>query len=397
MKRSIRSRIEYALIAAALIPLCILALYVYFTTQKTLTNAGLENNLRQVTLLGSDIEHTLTHVPGDLFYLRDANSMHHLGRALVINDSKAIEEYSRSIARDFLSIAKNRRIYNQIRFIAASGQELIRIEHDEAAGSSRVLQAELLQDKRQSPHFISTAKLGFGDVYISAVDLNREHNALETPLRPTIRFATPVFAVGERLIGVLILNVDANAFLSKVRSSNADGATQFILANPQGYLLENPNNTLNWGASHELNHGANLSSVLPSAANQITALTQLAHFKGDGNLISALPVYATPKRDVMLGHLISVTPKSVVLALLDDFLIAFGLFFAIAILCAVLAARKLAHSLTAPLLYLTKAAVKLSKGDIKAEIKADSGDEIEALAEAFERLRESIKLLMKLG
>lgn len=396
--RSIKSRIEYSLIAAALIPALLVAAYVYFTTRDTLETLSLDNSNSHIELLGSAMEETVKHVPGDLFYLRDSNSMHHYGRALVVNDAKAKELHGRSIARDFLSIAKNRRLYNQIRFIGADGKELIRVEHNEKEGTSRILQPELLQDKASSAHFQATTKLGFGDYYISPLDLNREEGQLQQP-RPTLRFATPVFAVGERLVGILIMNVDADVFLSMVEQANANESndTVFAFSNPQGYLAANPDPVYNWGAPADLGHGANLSKLIRTeVVDDILKVQNLKLFDTDDNYITARPVVAAADHSPM-GYLVSYAPKSQVLKLLSDFVTAFIVFLVIAAILAVVVARLLSNSLTAPLRHLTDAANRLSKGKIDTEIKIESGDEIQTLAEAFERLRESIKLLMKLG
>lgn len=396
--KSIRSRIERTLIAAALIPIALIALYVYLSTHQTLTNSGIESSNRQVELLASSVEGTLAHVPGDLFYLRDSNSMHHYGRALVINDAKAKEEYGRSIARDFLSIAKNRRIYNQIRFIGADGKELIRVEHNEKEGNSRILQSELLQDKSQSIHFNNTAKLNFGDYYISPIDLNREAGEIEKPIRPTIRFATPIFAVGERFVGEIILNVDADAFLSMIRNANDTQGLRFALSDVDGYLMENQDTALNWGSSLNLAHGGNLKQLISAnVVQQITESQNLTTLESDDKLITARPLFAATGQQQPMGYLVAFAEKSTVLKLLDHFLIAFAIFFVLAVITAVIVARVLSSTMTAPLIYLTQAADRLSKGDMNTEIQINSGDEIQSLAEAFERLRESVKLLMKLG
>ncbi len=395
--KSIKTRIERSLVIAALIPLLIVAGYVYFNTQSTLQSSGVDNMNRQIQLLSGNIESSLKHVPGDLFYLRDANSMHHFGRALVVNDQQAIEEFGRSIARDFLSIAKNRRIYNQIRFIDAKGMELIRVEHNEQEGTSRILQTELLRDKSNSIYFQETTKLNFGDYYISPIDLNREDGQLERPLRPTLRFATPIFAVGERLVGVLILNVDANTFLDRVNTANKNEGLAFALSNPSGFLLANKqDNQLNWGGLNDLNHGQTLAQLLPHAAEQVLQLSQNTLLASDDKLVTGSPVYAEAEKTHLLGYLVAYAPKSYAFKLLNDFILSFAVFFVIAFIAILAFARKLSISLTKPLIYLTQAADKLSKGEMDTEISVKSNDEIQSLAEAFERLRESVKLLMRL-
>lgn len=393
--KTIKTKVERALIAVALVPVLVLSAYVYYSTTEALKSASADNLQRQVQLLSGSASAVLRHVPGDLTYLRDSASMFQYGRALVIKDQKNLELNGRSLARDFLSLAKNRRIYNQLRFIDASGQERIRIEHNEAEGFSRVLQPEQLRDKGSSPYFRAAAEMEFGQVYISPVDLNREDGALEQPLRPTIRFATPIFAVGNRLVGVLILNVDANAFLNQITLASEKGGVQFSMVDKHGYFLATADRNQTWGSDTDLDHGTSLATVRPMLAQQLLSDTRARQIDLADDMVASVPVFADDAHRHMMGHLVAIAPKSVILRLLDSFVVALGLFVVLAVILAFAIAKTLSRSLTNPLVYLTEAADKLSKGEVDTAIAINSNDEVQRLAEAFERLRESVKILMK--
>jgi len=394
--KTIKTKVERALILVALVPVLVLAGYVYYSTTNALKSASADNLERQVQLLSGAAFGVLKHVPGDLAYLRDSASMFQYGRALVIKDQNTLDVNGRSLARDFLSLAKNRRIYNQLRFIGADGKELIRIEHNEDEGYSRVLQPEQLRDKSNSIYFREAAKLEFGQTYISPVDLNREDGELENPLRPTIRFATPIFAVGSRLVGVLILNIDATAFLKQIRDSSETDGVQFMLVDDHGYFMTHSNLELAWGSARDLNHGKSLPVEYPEMAKQILSATETTHQDLADDMVASTALYADEARKHEMGRLIAVAPKSVILKLLDNFVIALGIFVVLAVIMAFVIAKALSRSLTSPLIYLTQAADKLSKGEVDTAISISSNDEIQRLAEAFERLRESVKILMKL-
>ena len=394
--KTIKTKVERALILVALVPVLVLAGYVYYSTTNALKSASADNLERQVQLLSGAAFGVLKHVPGDLAYLRDSASMFQYGRALVIKDQNTLDVNGRSLARDFLSLAKNRRIYNQLRFIGADGKELIRIEHNEDEGYSRVLQPEQLRDKSNSIYFREAAKLEFGQTYISPVDLNREDGELENPVRPTIRFATPIFAVGSRLVGVLILNIDATAFLKQIRESSETDGVQFMLVDDHGYFMTHSNPELAWGSARDLNHGKSLPVEYPEMAKQILSATETTHQDLADDMVASTALYADEARQHEMGRLIAVAPKSVILKLLDNFVIALGVFVVLAVIMAFVIAKALSRSLTSPLIYLTQAADKLSKGEVDTAISISSNDEIQRLAEAFERLRESVKILMKL-
>nr|WP_307727072.1 HAMP domain-containing protein [Pontibacterium sinense] len=323
--------------------------------------------------------------------------MFQYGRALVIKDQKILDVNGRSLSRDFLSLAKNRRIYNQLRFVGADGNELIRIEHNEDEGFSRVLQPEQLRDKSNSLYFREAAKLEFGQVYISPIDLNREDGELEDPVRPTIRFATPVFAVGNRLVGVLILNVDASAFLNQIKAASTDNGIQFTLVDDHGYYLANSDTGLEWGSARDLNHGKSMSTERPMLSREVLAADGIVQIDLSDDLVATSPLFADESNQHQMGRLVAIAPKSVVLKLLDSFVIALAVFVVLAVVMAFVIAKMLSSSLTNPLIYLTQAADRLSKGEVDTAITIHSNDEVQRLAEAFERLRESVKILMKLG
>ena len=395
--KTIKSKVERALILVALLPVLILAGYVYYSTTDALKSASVSSLERQVQLLSGSAFGVLKHVPGDLSYLRDSASMFQYGRALVIKDQKILDVNGRSLSRDFLSLAKNRRIYNQLRFVGADGNELIRIEHNEDEGFSRVLQPEQLRDKSSSLYFREAAKLEFGQVYISPIDLNREDGELEDPVRPTIRFATPVFAVGNRLVGVLILNVDASAFLNQIKEASTDGGIQFTLVDDHGYYLANSDTSLEWGSARDLNHGKSMPTERPLLPREVLAADGVVQIDLSDDLVATSPLYADENSQHQMGQLVAIAPKAVVLKLLDNFVIALAVFVVFAVAMAFVIAKMLSSSLTNPLIYLTQAADRLSKGEVDTAITIHSNDEVQRLAEAFERLRESVKILMKLG
>ncbi|MGB0732478.1 MAG: HAMP domain-containing protein [Pontibacterium sp.] len=393
--KSIKTKIIRAMVLVAILPVVLLGGYVYFATQNALQSSAEQNLQRQAELISGSASEVLAHVPGDLAFLRDSASMFEYGRALVIKDKNLLDKNSRSLARDFLSLAKNRRIYNQLRFIDAKGHELIRVEHNEEEGFSRVLQPEQLRDKSLSPYFQEATKLQFGQTYISPIDLNKEDGELETPVRPTIRFATPIFAVGSRLVGVLILNVDANAFLKQIRSASVASGIEFDVIDERGYFMANLDRSVEWGAPSNLNHGTTLATKRPELAAVIDQ--QLAATMDVGDyLVIVQPLYADAVHQNTMGRLVAIAPKSVVLSLLNTFTYTTAGFIVFAVILAVVLAGGVGASLTRPLAYLTRAADNLSKGDVETPIEVQSGDEMQTLAEAFERLRESIKIMMRL-
>src|SRR5205085_875061 len=82
---------------------------------------------------------------------------------------------------------------------------------------------------------------------MSPFDLNVEHEKIERPLKPAIRFATPVFDRRGVKRGVLVLNYFGAALLRKlaVVAVNVPGAT--FLLNRDGFFLRGPSPDDEWG------------------------------------------------------------------------------------------------------------------------------------------------------
>ena len=95
------------------------------------------------------------------------------------------------LARDLALFSSEKIIYDQIRLIAINGEEVIRINNHE--GNSIIVDAEYLQNKAQRYYFWEALQLNRNEIYISPFDLNVEHDKIQIPIKPVIRFATPVF------------------------------------------------------------------------------------------------------------------------------------------------------------------------------------------------------------
>lgn len=114
------------------------------------------------------------------------------------------EAYKQQIEKRFLSFSLNKGLYDQVRYIDKEGNELIRVDY--RRGMPGIVSKEKLQNKKHRYYFTEAMQLNKGDVYISPMDLNVEHKQIEHPLKPVIRFATPIFDRKGDKQGILILN-----------------------------------------------------------------------------------------------------------------------------------------------------------------------------------------------
>ena len=89
-----------------------------------------------------------------------------------------------------------------------------------------------LQQQCDRPYFKETIGLPVGEIYVSALDLNQEHGAVERPYLPTLRIATPLRRPDGKPFGIVVVNVDMRPALARVRASVRQASKATILSTP---------------------------------------------------------------------------------------------------------------------------------------------------------------------
>lgn len=179
------------------------------------------------------------------------------------------QELKDQLRPEFLHFAASKPGYDQVRFLDASGKELLRVER--SAQGLRFTPDEALQDKSARPYF--TQALGNPDaVYISPFDLNVENGNIQQPLNPVIRFATAV-TIPEAVfpVGVVVLNYRGLPLLERLDAMGAKTGARLLLANAEGYWLHGPSPSQNFSHLLEPQEPAGLFELLPENWERVTA------------------------------------------------------------------------------------------------------------------------------
>lgn len=140
------------------------------------------------------------------------------------------------------TIANESELFDQIRWIDNHGVELLRINYA-AAGAYRVAANEL-QAKADRYYVKEGLKLSAGEIYLSPLDLNIEHQAIEVPYKPTIRIVSPVFDAQGQRQGMIVINYLATQMLQHIQQAHQANGMKFWLLNAQGYWLLHPDQQL---------------------------------------------------------------------------------------------------------------------------------------------------------
>lgn len=195
------------------------------------------------------------------------------------------------LGRDFALFSNEKRIYDQIRIIDINGQEIIRINNQ--SGQAIIVDEVQLQNKTERYYFQEALGLEQNEIYISPFDLNIEHEEIEIPIKPMIRFGTPLFDSSGNKVGVLILNYLGDRLLNSFRSATSNIAEHAMLLNYNGYWLSHFNRDLEWGFM--LDHERNFSNNFKQEWETISA-SQSGQFETTNGIFSFATIY--PGREI---------------------------------------------------------------------------------------------------
>ncbi len=169
------------------------------------------------------------------------------------------------LGRTFSDFSSKKGLYDQVRYLDKQGNEVIRVNYVD--GEGRLVPPRALQNKAHRYYFQNAVRLRRGEIYVSPLDLNIEEGHIETPYKPVMRFATPVFDASGRRRGVLILNYLGQRLIRHFKHAAANIADHVQLLNNQGYWLSSTDPTRESGFM--FGNDWRFSKLYPEAWKQI--------------------------------------------------------------------------------------------------------------------------------
>ncbi len=172
------------------------------------------------------ITYKINRLISDLTFLRDTLSLNYPDNG-DFSDLTAL----------WLSYSNHRTVFDQIRFIDELGNEVVRVNYSDSGAYVTAL--EDLQNKSDRYYFTESISLDQNQVYMSPLDLNIENDAIELPIKPVIRLATPFFDSNGVKQGIVIVNYSANDILAQIASVATSSYGKIYFLNDDGYWLYN--------------------------------------------------------------------------------------------------------------------------------------------------------------
>ena len=253
--QAILRRTLLILVPAALLMAAIL-IFIYQIDYQTSLEAIQSQESNRIELLSGFIADEFQTIAGDLMITAQSNDL----RALLDADTPA---HRQALAETFWLLSNHSQRYDQIRYLDETGMEIVRVNFNQ--GTPDVVADDALQDKGERYYFRDAFELDRGQIFVSPFDLNIEQGQIEQPLKPMIRFGTPVFdAAGEKR-GIVLLNYFGADMLQKLELSSEDADVQIMLLNTEGYWLKGQSPEQEWGFMYDDRLDMRFDVVYPDA------------------------------------------------------------------------------------------------------------------------------------
>ena len=285
IQRTLRSR-DFLLLYLPLLGLAGLALWGYGLQGYRGEVAELKANLRSHVEMGKDIiQMNLLPVYEDLVTIANSATIDQLGDHRTFANRAAV-------IRAFTSWSRHKQLYDQIRYIDDSGQEVVRVNYHRRTPIP--VPDGQLQNKAGRYYFQDAIKLERRQIYVSPLDLNVERGAVERPLKPMIRVATPAFDSADHKRGIVVLNYSAHHLIEAFKRYMGPDKQQTMLLNAEGYWLTAHDPNDEWGFM--LDHGRGFAARDPAAWRWIS-LQRSGSYDGDQGIYLFDTVYPLGTED----------------------------------------------------------------------------------------------------
>ncbi|KJY83848.1 diguanylate cyclase [Vibrio galatheae] len=258
-KRRPKIIIQFATVFCALAFVPFLYFYTQFThiEQKTLEYVE-QLNRNKLEYSKVELQTSLLKIGASLRYLSN-NGM--LSQAIL----RPTDENLDALKEFWLLIARTQGYYSQLRFLDATGMEIVRINSGEQF--IEVVDQERLQYKGDRDYFSFAKTLGDYDTGNFGIDLEREQGSVVQPYKPAYRVIYPITLNGERK-GYFIANLDLNRIYHGLAYKRDPSNLPSVTTDDGYYLMLNGGDKI-LGNRIEAHRDANIALQYPKLWSEL--------------------------------------------------------------------------------------------------------------------------------
>ena len=232
----------------------LLGWYTHQATRERIYNDQSQRLTDQLNLRSALLERRLKEDRAKTHFLYNTPPIQGILRAtqnggLDEEDGTRLEQWKRRLEIIFEAYLEDNPSVTQARYIglADNGRELVRV--DRIGGNIKVRHGKELQAKGNRDYFQAISELKYELIYVSEINLNREHGIIVYPFEPTYRIGVPVFDGDGVQFGMVVLNFDA-AQLFEALKIDLPRELSLLVLNAQRGFIYHPNEDYRF--SHEL-------------------------------------------------------------------------------------------------------------------------------------------------
>ena len=330
----------------------------------------------------------------DLHYLSRILNKTDLAGSGQVLDTALTNAALRPFESHLIEFIRHRQSYLSIRLIDKEGMEVVAVGRQ----GEKILNPPggVLQNKSHRDYVRNTLLLSRDAVYISPINLNREHGKVSLPRQIVMRYAMPLFLpdTGEAA-GLISITADMSSTLKSIAEPVQSSDSTVFITNDSGDFLIHPDERLTFGfergETYRIQDSYPEITSLFDERKTVNQLTLALNRDGESMVMMIKKLFLTPESGNQFITVALIQPENSFLkrdqaAIRNVLLLALLLAIAGAGL-GVFAAR----SLTKHLESMTRAANEfISNGKISTKLPVHRQDEIGVLSNAFEYLIEQV-------
>jgi len=251
MKLTIVYKLVISVVILVLLSTGVIGWLFYSKTTELLVEQSAEDIANLSRNAGSRLQEHINDQRKDAIFLSESPPIQGLLRAIKygnedVKGKSSYSDWEKRLQSIFVSMIKNKSAYSKIRFLDKKGQELISVIREEK--KIKIRKKENLQNISHRLYFSEALKLPVGVVYLSEINLNREHGKISIPHKEVLQSATPVYddETGE-VAGVLVVTVNVGRELREIQRIVQDAKSRIFITNDRGGYLLHPDKRKTYG------------------------------------------------------------------------------------------------------------------------------------------------------
>jgi signal transduction histidine kinase len=238
-------KLSFALVTAAAV-----AAFVSGTTIHFLVQRQQEDLNATIRIAETRVSAQFDAAARDTLFLLQAPAMQGFVRAASEGAFDPVDDSSLTLTRTrvgelFAALLAARPTYAAIHFIDRNGYDAIEAERGRD-GTIAALPPSDLTVQKQQPYFAGAVNLAAGSVYVAGIDLAPQQGAVAGPRPPVARLSIGAVDDAHKLIGVIVLSLDASKLFKAVTDVVGPNARTYV-ADEHGDYLVHPDQATTFG------------------------------------------------------------------------------------------------------------------------------------------------------